>query len=260
MCQSESIKTDFYPIFNKHQTAENFLFQLTKKNLQMSQRNSEKAKKEGENINNFEIEGPGPPEAQPSAGESGSSPIDQWVHALRDDIYEIVVEILESDIEEARDKQKKIEEAKVEDWTVSKICEELKNGRFKNIVVFTGAGISTSAGIPGTFITILWFLTCRSSKFVINWISDFRTPGTGLYDNLQAYNLDKPEDIFSLDFFKTNPKPFYTLAKEIMPGKFSPTISHHFIAMLEEKGNFHFNKTRFYSNFRHFESLFYPEY
>jgi len=147
------------------------------------------------------------------AGERGSSSIDQWVHGLRDDIDEIVTEILQSDIEEARNQRKKTEEAKVEDWTVSKICEELKNGRFKNIVVFTGAGISTSAGIP-----------------------DFRTPGTGLYDNLQAYNLDEPEDIFSLDFFKTNPKPFYTLAKEIMPGKFSPTISHHFIAMLEEKG------------------------
>jgi len=172
----------------------------------MSQKDSEKTEWD-------ETEGPGPPEAQPSDGESGSSPIDQWVHGLRDDIDEIAAEILQSDIEEARDQRKKTEAAKVKDWTVSKICEELKNGRFKNIVVFTGAGISTSAGIP-----------------------DFRTPGTGLYDNLQAYNLDEPEDIFSLDFFKTNPKPFYTLAKEIMPGKFSPTISHHFIALLEEKG------------------------
>jgi len=171
------------------------------------------SQKDSEKIEWDEIEGPGPPVAQPSAGERGSSPIDQSVHGLRDDIDEIVAEILQSDIEEARNQRKKAEKAKFEDWTVSKICEDLKNGRFKNIVVFTGAGISTSAGIP-----------------------DFRTPGTGLYDNLQAYNLDEPEDIFSLDFFKTNPKPFYTLAKEIMPGNFSPTISHHFIAMLEEKG------------------------
>ena len=117
------------------------------------------SQKDSENIEWDEIEGPGPPEA----GERGSSPIDQWVHGLRDDIDEIVTEILQSDIEEARNQRKKTEEAKVEDWTVSKICEELKNGRFKNIVVFTGAGISTSAGIPGTFITILWFLPYRNS-------------------------------------------------------------------------------------------------
>ena len=119
------------------------------------------SQKDSEKIERDEIEGPGPPEAQPSDGESGSSPIDQWVHGLRDDIDEIVAEILQSDIEEARDQRKKTEAAKVKDWTVSKICEELKNGRFKNIVVFTGAGISTSAGIPGTFITILWFLSYR---------------------------------------------------------------------------------------------------
>jgi NAD-dependent deacetylase sirtuin 2 len=181
----------------------------------MSQRKSDNAQEEREHIQNTEgddIEGPGPPNP-PTGQERGSSPIDHWVQGLRDDIDEIVAEIVQSDIAEDQDQQRETEEAKVENWTVSKICDELKNGRFKNIVVFTGAGISTSAGIP-----------------------DFRTPGTGLYDNLQAYDLNEPEDIFDLDFFKINPKPFYTLAKEIMPGKFAPTISHHFIAMLEEKG------------------------
>ena len=33
-------------------------------------------------------------------------------------------------------------------------------------------------------------------------IPDFRTPGTGLYDNLQKYNLSNPTDIFNISFFK----------------------------------------------------------
>ena len=51
--------------------------------------------------------------------------------------------------------------------------------RSKRIVVLVGAGISVSAGIP-----------------------DFRTPGTGLYDNLQKYDLPSPEAIFDIDFFR----------------------------------------------------------
>ena len=35
-------------------------------------------------------------------------------------------------------------------------------------------------------------------------IPDFRSPGTGLYDNLQKYNLPDPTAIFNLDFFKVN--------------------------------------------------------
>lgn len=39
--------------------------------------------------------------------------------------------------------------------------------------------------------------------------------GTGLYDNMAQYNLSEPQDIFDLDFFHENPKPFFTLAKEL---------------------------------------------
>jgi len=92
------------------------------------------------------------------------------------------------------------------------IIDYIKSGKAKNIITMAGAGISTSAGIP-----------------------DFRTPGTGLYDNLQKYDLPNPTAIFDITFFWENPKPFFLLAKELYPGKFEPTASHYFIKLLEEK-------------------------
>lgn len=67
-------------------------------------------------------------------------------------------------------------------------------------------------------------------------IPDFRSPGTGLYDNLQKYKLPRPTAIFELDYFAKNPKPFFTLAKELYPGSFNPTPAHYFIRLLHEKG------------------------
>jgi len=92
------------------------------------------------------------------------------------------------------------------------IIDYIKSGKAKNIITMAGAGISTSAGIP-----------------------DFRSPGTGLYDNLQKYDLPNPMAIFDISFFWENPKPFFLLAKELYPGKFEPTASHYFIKLLEEK-------------------------
>lgn len=82
-----------------------------------------------------------------------------------------------------------------------------------NILVLSGAGVSCSAGIP-----------------------DFRTPGTGLYDNLQKYSLPYPEAVFDLGFYQKDPKPFCSLAQEIWPGeKHSPTYTHSFVAMLSQQ-------------------------
>lgn len=47
-----------------------------------------------------------------------------------------------------------------------------------------------------------------------------RSPGTGLYDNLQKYNLPHPTAVFEIDYFKNNPKPFFILAKELYPGNY----------------------------------------
>ena len=76
-----------------------------------------------------------------------------------------------------------------------------------------GAGISTSAGIP-----------------------DFRSPDTGIYSNLAHLDLPDPESVFDISFFRTNPRPFYALARELQPGRFRPTIAHSFIKLLHDKG------------------------
>ena len=83
----------------------------------------------------------------------------------------------------------------------------------RRIVVMCGAGISTSAGIP-----------------------DFRTPGTGLYDNLQRFNLPQAESIFEMGFFRENPAAFYELVREMWPGNFEATPAHYFIRLLHDKG------------------------
>lgn len=77
----------------------------------------------------------------------------------------------------------------------------------------SGAGVSTSAGIP-----------------------DFRSPETGLYANLARLDLPFPEAVFDITYFRNNPLPFYTLAHDLYPGRYRPTISHSFVRLLSDKG------------------------
>lgn len=44
------------------------------------------------------------------------------------------------------------------------------------------------------------------------------------------------EAVFSIDYFRENPRPFYILAKELYPGQFHPTVSHAFLSLLASKG------------------------
>jgi NAD-dependent deacetylase sirtuin 3 len=93
------------------------------------------------------------------------------------------------------------------------IAEMLRHGQCHHVIVMAGAGISTSSGIP-----------------------DFRTPGTGLYDNLQKYRIPHPTAIFEMNYFLYNPKPFFCLAKELYPGRYKPNVVHYFLKLLDTKG------------------------
>jgi len=42
--------------------------------------------------------------------------------------------------------------------------------------------------------------------------------------------------VFDIKYFKKKPQAFYTLSKELLPGFYAPTITHHFIARLGKLG------------------------
>lgn len=108
---------------------------------------------------------------------------------------------------------------KIVDNSLEGLADYIKTGRAKKIVVLAGAGISVSCGIP-----------------------DFRTPGTGLYSNLQKYDLPDPEAIFRLDFFKRNPGPFNEFARAMVIRNTwdrQPSKTHFFLRLLETRGLLH---------------------
>jgi NAD-dependent histone deacetylase SIR2 len=91
----------------------------------------------------------------------------------------------------------------------------------KNIIVITGAGISTSLGIP-----------------------DFRSKNTGFYSRLLQMGYEEPEQVFDIHNFDEDPRTFYALAGDIIPdlGRWTPT--HEFIRLLQDKDKLLTNYTQ----------------
>jgi len=99
------------------------------------------------------------------------------------------------------------------DWKkVEDICEMLRANQFKSVLVVTGAGISTAAGVP-----------------------DFRSD-EGIYQRLEKLNLPEPESVFDITYFRKDPAPFYSLAQELSSFNHKPTFAHRLIKLLDDKG------------------------
>lgn len=95
--------------------------------------------------------------------------------------------------------------------------------RSRRIIILTGAGISVSCGIP-----------------------DFRSRN-GLYASLKAngqYDLDDPQQMFDIHYFKEHPAVFYSFASQIYPSNFIPSPCHRFIKLIEDKGKLLRNYTQ----------------
>jgi len=91
----------------------------------------------------------------------------------------------------------------------ARACADLIR-RSERVVALTGAGISTAAGIP-----------------------DFRGP-KGLYVTRQY----DPDTVFDISAFRRNPEPFFEFTRDFL-GVFDtlePTVTHRFLAQLEEEG------------------------
>lgn len=94
---------------------------------------------------------------------------------------------------------------------MDEIIELIKKSN--NILVFTGAGISTSCGIP-----------------------DFRS-SDGLYSFAkEKYGVPYPEALFDIKYFKKNPEPFFTLSKDMLSNSVIPSVTHKMIKKLEDLG------------------------
>ncbi|KAJ3916038.1 SIR2-domain-containing protein [Lentinula edodes] len=89
--------------------------------------------------------------------------------------------------------------------TISDAVNLIRNS--KRMLILTGAGISVSCGIP-----------------------DFRSRN-GLYAQLGDYELDDPQQMFDINYFRENPSGY-----QIFPSNFVPSSCHRFIKLIEDKG------------------------
>ena len=138
----------------------------------------------------------------------------------------IYVQILGQCIEREIRRRQKLEQHNTIDDAVQLILES------NNILVVTGAGISTSLGIP-----------------------DFRSKNTGFYSQLLEKGFAEPEEVFDLFRFDEAPSVFYSLAKEILPVTDRCSVTHAFIRLLQERQKLLTNYTQNIDNIEQFAGI-----
>ncbi|CCC69339.1 hypothetical protein NCAS_0C03490 [Naumovozyma castellii] len=114
-------------------------------------------------------------------------------------------------------------------YTIEHFVDKLKTAN--RILVLTGAGVSTSLGIP-----------------------DFRS-SEGFYSKIKHLGLDDPQDVFNYDIFMQNPSVFYNISHMILPPDNIYSPLHSFIKMLQDKGKLLRNYTQNIDNLESYAGI-----
>lgn len=115
--------------------------------------------------------------------------------------------------------------------TLDEVADHIRAAN--KIMVITGAGISTSLGIP-----------------------DFRSDN-GLYAQLEHLGLADPQEVFEINTFKEDPSVFYSVAVKILPEQdlHMGTPTHKFIKLLHEKNKLLRNYTQNIDNLEQYVGI-----
>ena len=100
-------------------------------------------------------------------------------------------------------------------FTYAQLVAGLKAGRFRNILVMSGPGVSESSGIP-----------------------DFRSPEPGVLASLKDFDMPSPAALFRHDYFLEKPEVLYRFAQnyDLDLSDCEPSPSHYFIKLLADRG------------------------
>ncbi|SCU91511.1 LAFA_0F04214g1_1 [Lachancea sp. 'fantastica'] len=107
--------------------------------------------------------------------------------------------------------------------------EKLKTA--KKVLILTGAGISTSLGIP-----------------------DFRS-SEGFYSKIRHLGLDDPQDVFNYEIFMQDPSVFYNIAHMVLPPENLYSPLHSFIRMIQDKSKLLRNYTQNIDNLESYAGI-----
>ncbi|CAI4057697.1 NAD-dependent histone deacetylase SIR2 SKDI_04G2000 [Saccharomyces kudriavzevii IFO 1802] len=114
-------------------------------------------------------------------------------------------------------------------FTVDHFVQKLHTAQ--KILVLTGAGVSTSLGIP-----------------------DFRS-SEGFYSRIRHLGLDDPQDVFNYNIFMHDPSVFYNIANMVLPPENIYSPLHSFIKMLQAKGKLLRNYTQNIDNLESYAGI-----
>lgn len=135
------------------------------------------------------------------------------------------VQILNRAMEKVRSKRDRLDDVSTYEDAINLIRDS------KRILVITGAGISTSLGIPDF----------RSSK--------------GFYSMVKHLGLSDPQEVFDLEIFQADPTLFYSIAHMILPPGHTFTPLHSFIQVLQSKNKLLRNYTQNIDNIESYAGI-----